>query len=76
MNPILHIRSRLGVTQSAVAAGIGVSQGNVSNYEHGQTMPPEVATRLIAYAKTLGHEITFNDVYGPALLGAGQPQPQ
>jgi putative transcriptional regulator len=65
MNPISSIRARLGVTQSAMAAGIGVSQGNVSNYEHGQTMPPDVANRLIAYAHSLGHTITFNDVYGP-----------
>jgi putative transcriptional regulator len=43
--------------------GIGVTQGNVSNYERGQTMPPDVAARLIAYAKTLGHSITHNDIY-------------
>ncbi len=65
MNSISHIRARLGVTQSAMALGIGVSQGNVSNYEHGQTVPPTVAKRLIDYAQSLGHAITHNDVYGP-----------
>ena len=63
MNQISHIRERLGVTQAAMAQGIAVSQGNVSNYERGQKMPPDVAARLIAYAQTLGHSITYNDVY-------------
>lgn len=65
MNSISNIRARLGVTQSAMAQGIEVSQGNVSNYERGQTMPPDVATKLIAYAKKLGHAITHNDIYAP-----------
>lgn len=70
MNPIYDIRARLGVTQAAMAQGIGVTQGNVSNYERGQTMPPDVAGRLIAYAKTLGHTITHNDVYAPPPIKA------
>lgn len=65
MNSIKNIRARLGVTQEAMAAGIGVTQGNVSNYERGQQVPPDVARRLIAYAHGLGHAITFDDVYGP-----------
>lgn len=65
MNPIYDIRARLGVTQAAMAQGIGVTQGNVSNYERGQTMPPDVAGKLITYAKTLGHTITHNDIYAP-----------
>lgn len=51
------------MTQAAMAQGIDVTQGNVSNYERGQKMPPDVAARLIAYAQTLGHTITYNDVY-------------
>jgi len=65
MNSIKLLRERLGVTQEAMAAGIGVTQGNVSNYERGQQMPPEVARKLITYAHGLGHAITFDDVYGP-----------
>jgi putative transcriptional regulator len=66
MNPIQTIRARLGVTQAAMAAGIGVTQGNVSMYEHGQRMPPDVATRLIKYALSLNHKITYDDIYGLA----------
>ena len=65
MNPIKSIRTRLGVTQDAMATSIGVSQGNVSNYERGQVMPPDVAKRLIGYAATLGHTVTYDDIYGP-----------
>lgn len=64
VNTFRQIRERLGVTQAVLAAGIGVTQGNVSFYEKGQTVPPAVAQRLIKYAARLGHELTFNDVYG------------
>lgn len=67
MNPISSIRARLGVTQAAMAEGLGVSQGNVSNYERGQTMPPEVAKRLIVFAAERGTQISFNDIYEPPL---------
>lgn len=64
MNSISTIRAKLGVTQTALADGIAVTQGNVSNYERGQTMPPEVAKRLIRFAKGRGVILTFNDIYG------------
>ncbi|MGH6627633.1 MAG: helix-turn-helix domain-containing protein [Burkholderiaceae bacterium] len=71
MNNIKAIRDRLGVTQAALAAGMGCTQGNVGHYEKGQTVPPEAAKRLIAYARTLGLDITFDDVYGaPGLAEA------
>ncbi|MFC6520104.1 helix-turn-helix domain-containing protein [Undibacterium arcticum] len=52
MNQFQIIRERLGVTQAAIADAIGVTQGNVSHYEKGQTVPPDVARRLIEYAET------------------------
>lgn len=62
---IKTIRDRLGLTQVALAAGIGCSQGNIGHYENkGQTMPPDVAKRLIAFAATMGHKIGYDDVYG------------
>jgi len=68
MNAIADIRARLRVTQAALATGIGVTQGNVSHYERGQTVPPDVARRLIAFAAGLGHVITFDDIYRPAQI--------
>lgn len=64
MHNIKVIRERLGVTQAALAAGLGCTQANVGHYESkGQSVPPDMAKKLIAYAKTLGHDITFDDVY-------------
>jgi putative transcriptional regulator len=59
-----RIRLRLGLSQAAIAAELGVTQGNVSHYEVGRnTIPPDVAGRLISVAKKRGHVITFDDVY-------------
>lgn len=58
------IRARLAVTQAAMAEAIGVTQANVSFYEKGQTIPPKVAGKLIEFAKSKGHVITYDDVYG------------
>jgi len=71
MTPIQNIRQRLGVTQSALAAGIGVTQGNVSHYERGQTIPPDVAAQIIVFARARGHDLTFDDIYGPVTMPTG-----
>ena len=63
MNTIKSIRDRLGVTQSVLAAGMGCTQGNVGHYECGQTVPPHAARRLIEYAGSLGHIVTFDEIY-------------
>lgn len=79
MSTIKFVRKRLGLTQAALAAGIGCTQGNVSHYEErGQTVPPAVAKRLIVFARSKGHEVTFTDIYGPAdgqLIDANDPAP-
>lgn len=58
---------------------MGMTQGNVSFYERGQTLPPDVGRRLIHIAKARGLVIDFNHVYGgaalPELLGSdGAPE--
>ena len=75
MNTIKSIRTRLGVTQAALAEGIGCTQGNVGHYENkGQTIPPDVARRLIAYAALQGLALTFDDIYGCATAPANTAQ--
>lgn len=64
MSSFKFIRERLGVTQAALAAGIGCSQGNVGHYERGQTVMPETAKRLIAFAAALGVKVTYEEIYG------------
>lgn len=63
MTAIKHIREKLCMTQAALALGLGVTQGNISHYERGQTVPPDVAQRLIDFAAGLGVSLTFDDVY-------------
>lgn len=68
MSTFKAIRSRLGVTQAVIAEALGVTQGNVSFYEKGQTVPPAVAARLIEYADRCGLELSYDIVYGNAPL--------
>lgn len=66
MNRIRSIRERLGVTQAELARALRRTQGNVAFYERGQMVPPEVAQRLICFARERGHALDYVDVYGPA----------
>ena len=68
MNLIRAIRDRLRVTQAELAEGMGCSQSNVSFYEKGQTVPPDAAKALIAYAAARGMAISFDHIYGAADL--------
>jgi putative transcriptional regulator len=63
MNTISVIRKRLCLTQAGMAQELGVSQATISNYERGQTVPPDVAKRLIAYAGGVGLPLSYNDIY-------------
>ncbi len=55
---------RLQLSQEALAAKLGVTQANVSFYEvRGQVMPPRVARRLIDYCRSVGVEISFDEIY-------------
>lgn len=73
MHNLKAIRERLGVTQQVLAEGIGCTQGNVGHYERGQTILPDVARRLIAFARERGVELSFNDIYGDQLAVDAQP---
>lgn len=64
MNPIKSIRDRLGMTQAQLAEGMGCTQGNVGHYEKGQTVPPDAAKRLIAFALEKGVAVSYEDIYG------------
>lgn len=64
MHNLKSIRKRLGVTQQVLAAGIGCSQGNVANYERGQTLLPGMAKRVIDFAAGKGLALTMGQLYG------------
>lgn len=75
MNTVKAIRELLGLTQAAFAEGVGCTQSNVSFYERGQNMPPDVAKRLIVLAKERGIELTLDQVYGLVPLPEAPPVP-
>lgn len=68
MNHLKTIRQRLGLTQQAIATELGCTQGNVGHYERGQTLPPDVARKLIKVANEHGLLIGFDHVYGEIAL--------
>lgn len=68
MNAIRTIRERLRMTQQALADELGCTQGNVGHYERGQTVPPDVARRLIEVSTQRGLCIGFDHVYGAAAI--------
>lgn len=75
MNCIKTIRDKLGMTQAALAHVLGMTQGNVAFYERGQAVPPPVARRLICYARSQGHALGYEDVYGPVDFEENKPAP-
>lgn len=68
MHALKNIRLRLGATQSEIAEALDVTQGNVSFYEKGQTIPPAQAEKLISFARSKGLPIGYDHVYGLAEL--------
>lgn len=58
------------MSQAELAGALGMTQGNVSFYENGQTIPPDVGAKIIEYARSRGHVITFDDLYAPLIQPA------
>jgi len=66
-NNISTIRKHLGLTQKSFGEGIGVTQGNINNYERQrQSVPPRVARRVIEFARARGVHVSFDDIYADA----------
>ena len=69
MSTFKSIRDALGMTQEALGRELGVTQGNVGHYERQrQTVPPDIARKLIETARARGLELTYDHVYGDAEL--------
>lgn len=68
MNPILELRKQLDVSQSELAAAIGVTQSAISQFEKDSATPsPDTVKKLIDFAKTRGVEVSFDSIYAPTL---------
>jgi putative transcriptional regulator len=59
----VSIRRLLKMTQGQLAKHLGMSQANISNYERGQPVPPDVAAKLIELARSQGKELTYDNIY-------------
>lgn len=68
---IRMLRERAGMTQSAVAAKIGVTREAVANWERGSSAPRQAMLPLLA--TSLGVEVEALDEQSPAPLSANQP---
>jgi putative transcriptional regulator len=75
MNAFRSVRARLAVSQAEIGAALGVTQSNVSFYEKGQTVPPDVAAKLIEYARGKGLELSYDQIYGATPLEAAPTPP-
>ena len=70
MHNLKLIREKLGITQQALAVGLGCTQGNINHYERGQTLPPDAAKSLITFSASLGLELSYDHIYGAKALPA------
>jgi putative transcriptional regulator len=68
----------LDVSQGELGLALECSQGNVSLLDKGQTLMPDMAKKLISFAKQKGVVLTMDQVYGVAPLPArpGEPLPE
>lgn len=63
MNTIQDIRKASGLSQSAFAEELGVTQSMVSQYERDEARPGiDLALRLVAIAKKHGKRVKLEDV--------------
>lgn len=64
MSKIKDIRTKLGVTQDALAKKLGVSQGAMNHYENGnREIKLSLGRRIVAALNDLGAQCTFDDVF-------------
>ena len=70
MSTFKAIRQLLGATQQDLAVALGCTQGNVSLYDRGQTVLPDVGKRLIDIAKERGISLSMDQIYGLSPLPA------
>lgn len=74
MNHLKSLRLHLGLTQQALSEVLGCTQGNVGHYERGQSLPPDTAAKLIAYAGGKGLVIGFDHIYAGHALPEVPPR--
>jgi DNA-binding XRE family transcriptional regulator len=72
---LAEVRKSRSLTQSDVAAHMGVSQVRVSQIERGQLTASEVGT-LVSYVEALGGRLTVVADFGDQSVVVDEPRPQ
>jgi putative transcriptional regulator len=71
MNSLIDLRKRLSLSQAELGSAIEVNQSAISQYERGEiAMNPDVALRLIDFARSRGIEIAMETLYRRVALVA------
>lgn len=53
-------------------AQVPANQAQAATENKGQTIPPDMAKRIISFASTMGHAVSYEDIYGaPEQMQAG-----
>ncbi|UTZ27713.1 helix-turn-helix transcriptional regulator [Vibrio campbellii] len=64
MSNIKQIRMSLGISQDALAAEIGVTQGAIAHFEAGKRTPNiNMCWKIVKALNQLGAKCTFDDVF-------------
>lgn len=71
MNLIQEVREASGLSQTAFADVLNVTQSSVSQYERGVIrLDIKRARKLIEFARAYGREIKMDDIYKPEIKEA------
>jgi len=63
-NPVVNLRYKLHMTQTGLAAALGVSRQIVWRYETGKSEPPvSMIKKLMAIAREKGIKVNPNDFF-------------
>ncbi|MNF92373.1 antitoxin HipB [compost metagenome] len=75
MNDIKHLRERSGITQSALAKQLGITQGAVAHYEAGRRTPSlNDCRRVVRALNHLGVDCSLSQVFPDQVESAANPE--
>lgn len=76
-NRIALLRKRMGISQAVLGEKIGVSQGAISLYEHGENMPSREALFALAqlFDVTVGYLLGTEEMEAPGAESSAPPNP-
>jgi putative transcriptional regulator len=66
MSNLKHVRQKVGLTQSSLAASVALTQSAIAHYENGRRSPGLGECRRIVFALNLvGAKVSLDEVFPP-----------